>query len=208
MAFRPGMTLEAALATLNAQGYRIVYSSALVRDNMRLQEAPQATRIDDLLREILTPWNLAAINDTNGDWLIVKNKAPNAVPATTWTLPAATGLEIVDVTASRFGLATTAGSAVFLDRKDVDRIPHLADDSVRMLKLLPGVTGGDYSAQLNIRGGRRDETMLLIDGAEIHNGFHFRDLDGALSVLDTHLVQGIDFITGGMTADYGDYMSG
>ena len=30
----------------------------------------------------------------------------------------------------------------------------------------------------------------------------------AFSVLDTNLVQGIDFVTGGMTADFGDYMSG
>ena len=87
-------------------------------------------------------------------------------------------------------------------------MPHLADDAVRMLKVLPGVTGGDFSAALNIRGGRREEALLTIDGAEIHNAFHFRDLDGALSVLDTNLVQGIDFITGGMTAEYGDYMSG
>jgi hypothetical protein len=57
------------------------------------------------------------------------------------------------------------------------------------------VTGGDFSAALNIRGGRREEALLTIDGAEIHNAFHFRDLDGALSVLDTNLVQGIDFIT-------------
>ncbi|HEY5809830.1 MAG TPA: TonB-dependent receptor [Povalibacter sp.] len=208
LAMQPGMSLESALAALNAHGYRIVYSNALVLSEMRLLEAPRATRIDDLLREILTPWNLAAINDANGDWLIVKSKTRAAVPATPPAAATAETLEIIDVTASRFGLATSAGSSVFLDRKDVERIPHLGDDSVRMLKLLPGVTGGDYSAQLNIRGGRRDETMLVIDGVEIHNGFHFRDLDSALSVLDTHLVQGIDFITGGMTADYGDYMSG
>ena len=79
---------------------------------------------------------------------------------------------------------------------------------MRMLKVLPGVAGGDFSAALNIRGGRREEALLTIDGAEIHNAFHFRDLDGALSVLDTNLVEGIDFMTGGMTADVGDYMSG
>ena len=64
-------------------------------------------------------------------------------------------------------------------------MPHLADDALRMLKVMPGVSGGDFSAALNIRGGRRDETLLIIDGAEVHNGFHFRDLDGALSVIDT-----------------------
>ena len=206
-----GVPLASVLATLNARGFHIVYSSALVRADMKLRETPRATRIDEFLREILAPWNLSAISDANGDWLIVKGKARSSVPATLPTVAvaeAAVSIETIDVTASRYGLATDSASAIFLDRNDVERIPHLADDAVRVLKLLPGVSGGDYSAALNIRGGRRDETMLMIDGIEIHNGFHFRDLDGALSVLDTHLVQGIDFITGGMTADYGDYMSG
>ncbi len=206
-ALAAGTRLEAALATLNAQGHRIVYSSALVRPDMTLRTAPAAARIDALLREILAPWNLRAIPAANGDWLIVAVEPANSEAANP---PPAAEEEIltVDVTASRYALATVETSATFLDRAGVERLPHLADDAVRMLKVLPGVSGGDFSAALNIRGGRRDETMLVIDGAEIHNGFHFRDLTGALSVLDTHLVEGIDLITGGMTADYGDYMSG
>lgn len=206
-ALSAGTKLEAALAALNASGHRIVYSSALVLPDMTLRAAPTAARIDALLREILAPWNLRAIPAANGDWLIVaaepaKSEAVIAPPAREEELLS------VDVTASRYALATVNTSATFLDREGVERLPHLADDAVRMLKVLPGVSGGDFSAALNIRGGRRDETKLVIDGAEIHNGFHFRDLTGALSVLDTHLVQGIDLITGGMTADYGDYMSG
>src|SRR5688572_135016 len=182
-----GVPLASVLATLNARGFHIVYSSALVRADMKLRETPRATRIDEFLREILSPWNLSAISDANGDWLIVKGKARSSVPATLPTVAvaeAAVSIETIDVTASRYGLATDSASAIFLDRNDVERMPHLADDAVRVLKLLPGVSGGDYSAALNIRGGRRDETMLMIDGIEIHNGFHFRDLDGALSVLD------------------------
>ena len=205
---RAGATLESVLAALNARGFRIVYSSALVQPTMTLREVPTATRIDELLREILTPWKLRAVHAANGDWLIVSY----AVPATTAEVSIADdhieSIDTIDVTASRVRLATAGASETFLSRADVQRMPHLADDAVRMLKVLPGVTGGDFSAALNIRGGRREEALLTIDGAEIHNAFHFRDLDGALSVLDTNLVQGIDFTTGGMTAEYGDYMSG
>ena len=205
---RAGATLDSVLAALNARGFRIVYSSALVQPTMTLREVPTATRIDQFLREILTPWNLRAVHAANGDWLIVSY----AVPATTAEVSVVDdpveSIETIDVTASRVRLATAGASETFLDRADVQRMPHLADDAVRMLKVLPGVTGGDFSAALNIRGGRREEALLTIDGAEIHNAFHFRDLDGAMSVLDTHLIQGIDFITGGMTAEYGDYMSG
>jgi hypothetical protein len=205
---RAGATLESVLAALNARGHRIVYSSALVLPTMTLREVPKTASIAELLREILTPWNLRAVHAANGDWLIVSQ----AVPATTVEVSIVedhfASIETIDVTASRTRLATAGVSETFLDREDVQRMPHLADDAVRMLKVLPGVTGGDFSAALNIRGGRREEALLTVDGAEIHNGFHFRDIDGALSVLDTNLVEGIDFITGGMTAEYGDYMSG
>jgi hypothetical protein len=203
-----GATLESALSLLNAHGYRIVYSNALVQPSMRLREAPKSKRIDDLLREILAPWKLRAVHASNGDWLIAGDVTPTTRLESGIVDDHFESIETIDVTASRVRLATAGASETFLDRDDVQRMPHLADDAVRMLKVLPGVTGGDFSAALNIRGGRREEALLSIDGAEIHNGFHFRDIDGALSVLDTRLVEGIDFITGGMTAEYGDYMSG
>jgi hypothetical protein len=205
---RAGASIESALAALNSRGHRIVYSSALVRPDMVLRAQPAATTLEALLAEILTPWQLRAVPAANGDWLIVA--APRAPPVTSSEneVIQAPELQTIDVTTSRYGLATPGTSAVFLDRRGVEQMPHLADDAVRMLKVMPGVTGGDFSAALNVRGGRREETLLRIDGAEIHNGFHFRDLDGALSVLDTNLVDSIDFITGGMTAQYADYMSG
>jgi hypothetical protein len=202
-----GTSLESALSTLNSRGHRIVYSSALVKPEMTLRTAPTATRIGDLLEQILAPWNLRAVQAGNGDWLVVAAPAQNPAAALPPAEEPEESVESIDVTASRFALAIS-GTSTFLDRADVEQMPHLADDAVRMLKIFPGISGGDFSAGLNIRGGRRDEALLMIDGAEIHNAFHFRDLDGALSVLDTNLVDGIDLITGGMTAEYGDYMSG
>jgi outer membrane cobalamin receptor len=205
---RAGASLDSVLVALNARGFHIVYSSALVQPSMTLRAVPAASRIDEMLREILAPWSLRAVHATNGDWLIVSDAKTMNVVKPEPLDATEESIETIDVTASRIRLATAGASETFLDREDVQRMPHLADDAVRMLKVLPGVTGGDFSAALNIRGGRREEALLTIDGAEIHNGFHFRDIDGALSVLDTSLVQGIDFITGGMTAEYGDYMSG
>jgi outer membrane receptor for ferrienterochelin and colicin len=204
---RAGDRVESVLAALNAQGHRIVYSSALVRPDMTLRTVPISKDIDALLREILAPWNLRAVRAANGDWLIAAADEAAAHPL---SLPGVTAetIEVIDVTGSRLRLGISGSSETFLDRQDVERMPHLADDPMRMLKVLPGVSGGDFSAAINIRGGKREEALMTIDGAEIHNAFHFRDIDGALSVLDTNLVEGIDFVTGGMTADIGDYMSG
>ena len=204
---RAGDAVESALAQLNAQGFRVVYSSALVRPEMKLGATPTTSSIETLLREILAPWKLRAVRASNGDWLIAAEEIASASkPAA--AADDADSIEVIDVMATRRRLAVGSASGEFLDRQDVERMPHLADDALRMLKVLPGVSGGDFSAALNVRGGRREETLMTIDGAEIHNAFHFRDLDGALSVLDTSLVEGIDFVTGGMTADIGDYMSG
>jgi len=200
-----GDSVETVLNALNTRGHHVVYSSALVLPGMKLSAAPRAKELGRLLDEVLAPFKLKAVRAANGDWLVVAESPtpPRAPPP-----PIVETIETIDVTASRFGLASTGASEAFLDRHEVERMPHLADDAVRMLKILPGVSGGDFSAALNIRGGRRDETLLMIDGAEIHNGFHFRDLTGAFSVVDTHLVDSIDFTTGGMTAERGDYMSG
>jgi outer membrane cobalamin receptor len=201
-----GDKLEAVLAALNEQGHRIVYSTALVRPEMTLREAPTSNDIDTLLREILSPWNLRAVR-MDDSWLIAAAHEPTAQPMSLPGVSTET-IDVIDVTGSRLKLGIEGTSETFLDRKDVERMPHLADDPMRMLKVLPGVSGGDFSAAINIRGGKREEALMTIDGAEIHNAFHFRDIDGALSVLDTNLVEGIDFITGGMTANIGDYMSG
>jgi hypothetical protein len=211
LSIEAGVSLESVLAQLNARGLRVVYSTALVKPDMKLTATPVATRIDALLREILAPWKLHAVRAANGDWLIVADppaRTGTELPAALATPAATEDIESIDVTASRLRLATAGVSQTFLDRADVQRLPHLGDDALRMLKILPGVSGGDISAAMNIRGGRRDEALLSIDGVEIHNGFHFRDIDGAFSVLDTNLVEGVEFTTGGMTADYGDYMSG
>jgi hypothetical protein len=66
---RAGATLESALAALNAQGHHIVYSNALVQPTMTLRVSPRSTRIEELLREILAPWKLRAVQASNGDWL-------------------------------------------------------------------------------------------------------------------------------------------
>jgi TonB dependent receptor/TonB-dependent Receptor Plug Domain len=203
---QPGASLEVALNTLNKAGYRIAYSSTVVLPSMTLKSQPSAADIDGVLREMLTPWGLQATRGYNGDWLV--SKKTSETPPSNLKTESDTILEEVNVTGSRYQVVDQAYSGSFLDRQEVARTPHLLDDSIRILKGFPGVTGGDLSAQLNIRGGRRDEVQLLVDGAEIHNGFHFSEFGGILSVVDTHLTQSIDLTTGGMTADRSNYMSG
>lgn len=118
-------------------------------------------------------------------------------------------LENVTVVASRYRLLSNAPSgAQFLSRQEVDRLPHLADDLQRAIKRLPGAVAGEISAKLNMRGGVRDETLLILDGLELQDPFHLKILQGALSIVDSNIVDGVDVLSGGFTAEYGDRMSG
>ena len=202
--FTIGQSLESALAALNSNGHRITFSTALVHSGMRLTALPDAENLEQVLRQLLAPWELLAEPMPGGGYRVVR--APPTVRTRT---EGTVLLDEVNVTASRFGLMDVdQATPLYLDRMQIAALPHIADDALRALRVLPGVSGGDFSARLHLRGGRRDEVALRLDGAEIHDPFHLRELDGPIGILDTNLVQHVDVTTGGLTADFGDRMSG
>ncbi len=93
-------------------------------------------------------------------------------------------------------------------REELRRVPHFADDTFRALERLPGATSEDVSARINIRGGEVNETLVLIDGLEIYDGFHLQDLGAVFSIIDSEALGGLDAMTGGFSARYGNRMSG
>ena len=88
------------------------------------------------------------------------------------------------------------------------RVPHLSDDLYRAIGRIPGTTSADVSARFNLRGGEEDEVLVLVDGAEIYDPFHVRDLYRAFSTIDAEAVGSVDVLSGGYPAEYGGRMSG
>jgi outer membrane receptor protein involved in Fe transport len=96
----------------------------------------------------------------------------------------------------------------FLSRQEVSQMPHAADDLYRAVKRLPGTAGGDYSATFNIRGGEQEEVLVILDGVKLYEPYHLKDFQSVFSIIDSEATGGVDFLTGGFPAEYGDRMSG
>jgi hypothetical protein len=114
----------------------------------------------------------------------------------------------VVVEPSRYTLYQQAPSVrASLSREEVERMPHFADDVFRAVHWLPGTTGEDMSSTMNVRGGVADESLILLDGVEIYEGFHLKELFSLTSIIDAEAVDGLEFRSGGYPVQYGNRMS-
>ncbi|CAN5145193.1 TonB-dependent receptor [soil metagenome] len=102
---------------------------------------------------------------------------------------------------------STRMSTINLTEKDITSIPVFAGeaDLLKIIQLLPGVSKGvQGTTDLFIRGGAADQNLVLLDGAPVYNTGH---LFGFLSVFNSDILQGVEYITGGFPAQYGGRLS-
>lgn len=200
-----GTPLAEALHDLRRQGLKIVFTSELVRPEMIVAEEPTAKEPRRILDELLAPHGLSAQDGPNGVVVVVPGRAGAGDEEP--SLPVVH--EEMVVTPSRITLLREEPTAIFeFSREEIMTLPRLGDDLFRSLTLLPGTTANDFSAQFHIRGGRRDETQILLDGQELYESFHLPDFDNAVSVVAAETLSEADLVTGGFPAEYGDRMSG
>jgi len=123
--------------------------------------------------------------------------------------PAPLTREEVVVHPSRISLLQEEPTApLSLEREEILRLPHLGGDVFRSVSLLPGTASNDLSAQFNVRGGGRNEVLLLLDGQELYDAYHLKEFDSAFSLVSASNLANADLTTGAFPSSYGDRMGG
>ena len=117
-------------------------------------------------------------------------------------------LSQVVVSPGSYSLLDPRTSQQVLTRDELLTRPQLAEDLFRSLNRLPGMSGSDYSAKLRVRNGLTDEVLVTLDGLELVEPFHLKDLDAALSMLDVEVIGNVELKTGGFGAQYGNRTTG
>ncbi len=210
----PRTTLVDLIERARDAGVEIAYSTQLVRDDMSVEAAGTAEAPLDAVRRALAEFGLALAPGTGNRWLVVRARKPGSAPRETDGAPvpalqATTPLAQVVVTASRHTLYETGDIGdQYLTGEEIRRMPHMADDAFRAFQRLPGVSASDFKAPFNLRGGTAEELKVELNGYEIANPYHMRVLYQPLSIIDAGIIGQAQVLTGGFTAEHGNYMSG
>jgi len=118
-------------------------------------------------------------------------------------------LEEVVVTPSRLSLVQEEqASRLRVADDDAVLVPSFGGDVSRIVELLPGVAAADNSAAFNVRGSQVEDVAFVLDGLELYEPFHLLRFQSPFSLLDTSVVDRVDFLGGAFTADFGDRHGG
>ncbi|HAN30142.1 MAG TPA: hypothetical protein DCQ06_00960, partial [Myxococcales bacterium] len=84
---------------------------------------------------------------------------------------------------------------------EIQRIPGVYGDAFKVVQNLPGVARAPaISGQIIVRGSAPGDTQINIEGVRVPILYHF---GGLYSVVNTDILEGIDFFPGGYSVRYG-----
>jgi hypothetical protein len=103
-------------------------------------------------------------------------------------------------------IESTSMSTVSLTGKAIKQIPvaYGETDILKVLTFLPGVKSNDEGGSISVRGGARDQNLILLDEATVYNASHLGNL---LSVFNDDAIQNFEFYKGNLPAQYGGRLS-
>ena len=202
--------MREALELLRRAGFDVVYSSTLVTDSLTVRGDPGPGSLQQRAERLLAEHQLELVTIRPGRFAVVRQRM--ATPAETDEAATAIppqGIEEVAVFASRYRIAAFDDLAPSsLTRQQVEALPGIDEDALRVTRYLPGTATNGLSARANVRGGRDNELAVYFDDVPLYEPFHYKDFQALLGVLDPSAVSRLDFYSGVFPAEFGDRLSG
>jgi len=120
-------------------------------------------------------------------------------------IPITNAIEGVSVISSRFKFSNIER----INITDIERLPDASGNFESILKSLPGVSSSnELSSQYSVRGGNFDENLIYVNGIEVYRPLLIRaGQQEGLSFINSDMVSGVEFSSGGFNAEFGDKMS-
>ncbi len=124
-------------------------------------------------------------------------------------LESSTVLKEVEVVAQRYERIESRAqmSRIDVPIQQIKNVPALLGetDVLKVLQLLPGVSGGgEGQSGIYVRGGGPDQNLILLDGVPVYNASH---LFGFFSVFNADAIKDVTLTKGGFPARYGGRLS-
>ncbi|HEY0940401.1 MAG TPA: TonB-dependent receptor [Steroidobacter sp.] len=197
------------LNELRAQGLVFIYNDQIVPSSLRIEGEPRAHHGLELAREILDAHGLTLSEAAPRVYAVVRNSSPARPPrAAPPPKSEPARLEEIVVQTSRYTLAAEGVAPKnFLRQDEVQAMPRLAEETLRAVQRLPGAASNGLSSLGSIRGGAPNETAIVLNGLRLYEPFHLKNFYSPVSLLDSRLIDNIEFYSGGFPAPYGDRMS-
>ncbi|MEO8474075.1 MAG: TonB-dependent receptor, partial [Chryseolinea sp.] len=114
---------------------------------------------------------------------------------------------IVKARKEDYNVREALGGVTTLSTAELKKLPSLLGetDIIKSIQLLPGVTSvGEGTAAFNVRGGRVDQNLVSLDGAQIFNAAH---LLGFFSGFNSDVTESFTLYKGSIPAQYGGRLS-
>jgi hypothetical protein len=201
-----GRRVSDVLDELRSAGLTFIYNTQILPSDLRIETEPRAREGVELAREILAARGLSLSQVAPGVFAVVAGQSPPESDNT--AEPAAAPVEEVVVQTSRYRLATSeVAQRTFLTQEQVKNMPRLADETLRAVQRLPGTTTNGFSSIGSVRGGEPNETAIVLDGLRLYEPFHLKNFLSPVSLLDSRVIDTLEFYSGGFPVDYGDRMS-
>tara|TARA_B110000285_G_scaffold35318_2_gene37906 strand:+ start:6296 stop:8470 length:2175 start_codon:yes stop_codon:yes gene_type:complete len=197
------------LQTANDAGYKILFSSALVRPYYRVTFDQQSPMTLKQVQTALTAYGLKLKPTHDDSFLVVSIQPPITADLIETNSDNYGTIEevVVNASAHQFQMAHI-GSGLSFDRKNLSKRPAIANDALRVSSRLPGSANNGVSARSSTRGGRENEMLIMFNGMRLYEPFHLHQFNQLFSVVDSRTIDSIDVLTGGFPATYGDRLSG